>query len=229
MRSAIILLIGTAVCLAAPPSTELEEARNRQDRASLEKLFAEASARAQQNPKDAGAQYGAAYVASYAAEVALELREKARALRVAEAGIQFAERAVALRPTGSEGYRILGTLCGQVIPANVLAGISYGKRARDAVNKAIELDPKSSRAYLARGVGNYYLPAGLGGGLDKAVADFRKALELHPANSDGWLWLGIALRKQGQNKAAREAFTKGLQISPTRIWIKQQLEKTPAQ
>jgi tetratricopeptide (TPR) repeat protein len=228
MRTAIILAIGAAACLATPPTTVLEEARNRQDRAALEQMFAAASAKAQQRADDAAALYEAAYSASYVAEVALELRDKAQAQRAAEAGIKFAERVVALRPT-PEAYRLLGTLCGQVIPANVLAGLNYGKRAREAVNKAIELDPKYGRAYLARGVGNYYLPAGLGGGVDKAIADFRTALELEPGNSDGWLWLGIALRKQGQNKAAREAFTKGLQAAPARVWLKQQLEKTPAQ
>ena len=59
----------------------------------------------------------------------------------------------------AEHHRILGTLCGQVIPGNVLAGLKYGRCALDSINKAIELDPKSAIAYVSRGVGNYYLPA----------------------------------------------------------------------
>lgn len=229
MRSAISF-VTVAVCVSlAGPSTPLGSARDRQDRAALERLASEAAAKAAQSPDDAGAQYNAALAASYLAEVALELRDKALAQRAAEGGIKAADRVVALRPDWSEGYRVLGTLCGQVIPANVLAGFSYGRRARDAVNKAVSLDAKSGRAYLARGIGNYYLPAALGGGVDRALADFRKAVELEPGNSDGWLWLGLGLRKQGLNSAARDAFTKGMKANPRRVWIKQQLEKTPAQ
>jgi hypothetical protein len=36
------------------------------------------------------------------------------------------------------------------------------------------------------------------------------------------------LRKQNQNPEAREAFGKALELNPNRIWVKQQLDKTPA-
>ncbi|MFB3828491.1 MAG: tetratricopeptide repeat protein [Bryobacteraceae bacterium] len=218
-----------AACWAAPLA-DLESARDRQDRAALEKITAESSAAAEKAPGDAEAQYRAALAASYLAEVALELRDRALAQRTAQAGIRAAERAIALKPDSAEYYRVLGTLCGQVIPANVLAGLSYGKRARDAVNKALELDPRSARAHIARGVGNYYLPPAFGGGVELAAADFRKAIALDPAAAaDAWFWLGLALRKQNDNRGAREAFAKSLALNPRRVWARQQLEKTPAQ
>lgn len=227
MRNAVWLC--AVACLAAP-FTDLESARDVQDRAALEKMTAEYSAAAEKASRDAVAQYRAALAASYLAEVALELRDRGQAQRAAEAGVKAAERAIALKPDSAEYHRVLGTLCGQVVPANVLAGLSYGKRARDAVNKALELDSRSARAYLARGVGNYYLPAAFGGGVNLAVADFRKAIALEPAAAaDAWLWLGLALRKQNDNRGAREAFTKSLALNPRRVWAKQQLEKTPAQ
>lgn len=207
----------------------METARDRQDRAALESLAAKLAAEAEKAPGDAEKQYQAALAASYLAEVALELRDKRLAQRAAEAGVRAAERAVALQPANAEHHRVLGTLCGQVIPANVLAGLGYGKRARDAVNKALELDPKSARAHLARGVGNYYLPPAFGGGTALAIADFRKAIALDPVSADAWFWLGLALRKEDQNAEARRAFTKSLELNPGRVWAKQQLEKTPAQ
>ncbi|HEX8984450.1 MAG TPA: tetratricopeptide repeat protein [Bryobacteraceae bacterium] len=221
----------TAVLLAAfvgavPPA--LVTARDQQDRGALSRMVSEYAAAAAKAPKDADAHYRVALASSYLAEVALELRDKKQAQDAAERGIQAAERAVALRPDVAEHYRVLGTLCGQVIPANVLTGLSYGKRAKEAINKAIEKDPRSSAAYLARGVGNYYLPAALGGGVDLALTDFRKALELDPKNADAYLWLGLSLRKQNKNRDARDAFTKSLALDSKRIWVKQQLEKTPA-
>lgn len=155
------------------------------------------------------------------------MRDKHQAEQAAQAGIEAAEKAVALNPNNAEYYRVLGTLCGQVIPANVLAAFSYGGRAKEAIHKALERDPKSSRAYLAQGVGNYYLPPALGGGMDPAITDFRKAIELDPKSAEAHLWLGLALRKSHRNTEARLAFTKSLQLDPNRIWTKEQLDKTP--
>jgi len=210
----------------AAPGTALQSARDQQDRAALQKIVDESAAAAAKAPNDAEAQYRMALASSYLAEVALEVRDKKMAEQAATRGVKAAEQAVALKPDVGEYYRVLGTLCGQVVPANVLAGLSYGKRAKDAIDKAVAKDPKSSAAYLARGVGNYYLPAALGGGMELAVADFHKALDLDPKNADAWLWLGLALRKQNKDADAQQAFQKSLALNPQRVWAKQQLDKT---
>ncbi|MGA3039574.1 MAG: tetratricopeptide repeat protein [Bryobacteraceae bacterium] len=220
------IFLGAALLAAPGP---LETARDRQDRAALEKQIADLTAAAKKASRDADAQYRVALACSYLAEVSLELHDKSQAERVAETGIQAAERAIAINSRNAEYYRVLGTLCGQVVPANLLSAFSYGKRAREAIDKALELDPKSSQAYLARGVGNYYLPDSLGGGASLAIPDFRKAADLDPASAEACLWLGLALRKEHHNAEARQVFEKALRLDPARIWIKQQLEKTPAQ
>jgi tetratricopeptide (TPR) repeat protein len=221
------LLLALAGTLFAA-QTDLEGARDRQDRAALERAVADYTAAAQKNPNDAAAHYKVALASSYLAEVALEVRDKVQAQKAAESGIKAAERAIALKPE-AEHYRVLGTLCGQVIPSNVLAGLSYGKRARDAITKALELDPRSARAYVARGVGNYYLPPAFGGGIGLAIADFKKAIELDPKSAEAYVWLGLSLRKEQRNADALQAFQKSLALDPQRVWTRQQLEKTPAQ
>ncbi len=207
----------------------LETARNAQDRPALGRLAAEYAAAADKAPSDPEAQYRAAMAESYLAEVALEVKDKKLAEEAAERGIKPAERAVALKPDVARYYVALGTLYGQVIPANVLMGLSYGKKCKEAIQKAIEKDPKLASAYEARGVGNYYLPQALGGGFELAIADFRKSLELDPKRAESYLWLGLSLRKENKNAEARAAFQKGLELDPNRVWIKQQLDKTPAQ
>jgi tetratricopeptide (TPR) repeat protein len=210
----------------AAPGAALQSARDQQDRAALQKIVDESAAAAAKAPNDAEAQYRMALASSYLAEVALEVRDRKMAEQAATRGVKAAEQAVALKPDVGEYYRVLGTLCGQVVPANVLAGLSYGKRAKDAIDKAVAKDPKSSSAYMARGVGNYYLPAALGGGMELAIADFHKALDLDPKNADAWLWLGLALRKQNKDADAQQAFQKSLALNPQRVWVRQQLEKT---
>lgn len=222
----IFLTLAGAVYAADP---ELESARDRQDRAALERMASSCESAAQAAPKNAAAQYKAALAAAYAAEVANEVRDKEVAKRTAEAGIVAAERAVALEPGNGEYYRVLATLYGQVIPANPLSGLSYGKKAKDAIAKALELSPKSSAAHVASGIGNYYLPPMFGGGPEVAMKDFEAAIALDPRNADAYLWIGLAQRKLHKNAEARKAFAKSLELNPRRVWAKEQLEKTPAQ
>jgi tetratricopeptide (TPR) repeat protein len=213
----------------ASGGSDLEKARDAQDRPGLDRMAAQLASAAQGKANDAAAQYKLALAESYVAEVAIEVRDKNAAHSAAEAGIDAAKKAVALKGDSAEYHRLLGTLCGQAISANVLQGMKYGHCAQDEVNKAVQLDPKSSVNYLARGVGNYYLPQGLGGGLDLAVKDFLKAAELDPQSAEAQLWLGLALRKQNKNADARKAFQKAIELNPARVWAKQQLDKTPAQ
>ncbi len=210
-------------------NVDLESARNRQDRAALEKMAANLAEVAAKSSGDAGAHYQLALADSYLAEIALELRDKGAARSAAENGIRAAEKAVSLQPNVAENHRLLGTLCGQVIPANVLVGMKYGRCALDSINKAIELDPKSVKAWVSKGVGNYYLPPAFGGGIDKAIQDFEKAIALDPKSSEAHLWLGVALRKANRNADAQKAIRKAVELNPNRLWAKQQLEKTPAQ
>src|SRR5580658_614154 len=228
MRMALVSLsILLAAAVAWPDDSELLKARDHQDRAALEKMATDARALADKQPNDAAAQYRLALVESYSAEVAIEVHDKAGAKNAAQAGMDAATKAVNMKPDSGEYQRILGTLCGQMISSSSLAGLKYGKCALDAVDKAIELDPKSSMAYLSHGVGNFYLPQAFGGGIDLAIKDFRRAIDLNPKNADAWLWLGVALRKSNQAAEAQKAFEQSLQINPNRVWAKQQLEKTP--
>ena len=225
----VFITIAALFATSAFNDSELIKARDRQDRAALEKLAGDLRSLADKDPKDAAAQYRFALAESYFAEVAIETRDKAAAKNAAQTGIDAAERAVNLKADSSEYQRLLGTLCGQAVSANTLAALKYGKCALNSVNRAIELDPKSSINYLSHGVGNYYLPPAFGGGIDVAIKDFRKAIELNPKNADAWLWLGVALRKDNQHAEAHKAIAKSLELNPNRLWAKQQLDKTPVQ
>ena len=222
-----MLSIFIAALMAAAAPSPLEVARDKQDRAALTELAAQAGAAAAKAPNDAEALYRAALANSYLAEVVIELRDRKAGRQIAEQGIKFAEKSVALKPADAEYYRLLGTLYGQAV-TDILSGLTYGPKAKDAINKAVEKAPKSSMMYVARGVGNYYVPAQLGGGAKLAIPDFQKAIELDPRNAEAYLWLGLSLRKENRDPEARQAFAKSLELNPDRAWTKQQLEKTPA-
>ena len=207
----------------------LDKARDAQDRATLDQIAHELQDSSAKAPKDANAQYRAALAESYLSEVLIEVRDKNAAKAAAERGIKSAEKAVALKGDSAEYHRMLGTLCGQVIPANPLSALKYGKCALEEVNKALQLNPNFAEGYLSHGVGNYYLPAQFGGGVELAVKDFEKAISLNPKLAEAHMWLGVALRKLNRPADARKAFAKSLELNPNRVWAKQQLDKTPAQ
>jgi tetratricopeptide (TPR) repeat protein len=225
MRSLFLASALAATVLAATP---IQQARDRQDRSALEHMAAASDAIAKAKPNDADAQYQLALARSYLAEVAIEVHDKPRAFSSAESGIEAAERAVDLKPNSAEYNRILGTLCGQAVSSAGLAGLRHGRCALESIDKAVQLDPKSSDVHLSHGVGMYYLPQAFGGGIDEAIRDFRKAIALNPNSADAWLWLGIALRKSNQPVQARKAMEKSLALNPNRLWARQQLDKTPA-
>lgn len=220
----------SVVAFAATPfgNPELERAHDRQDRAALDQIIAKLQTQVKSSGSP-GNYYQLALAYSYASEAAMEQRDKKKAEQYAESGIDDAQKAVDAGPNNAEYHRVLGQLCGQVIPANpLLGGLKYGQCAKEEVNKAIQLDGSSARAYISRGVGNYYLPSQFGGGIDLAIKDFDKAIALNPKLSDAYLWKGIALRKANKNGEAHAALEKAVQLNPDSVWAKGQLEKTPA-
>jgi tetratricopeptide (TPR) repeat protein len=225
-QKVVSTLIAAGFLWAVAPVVWAAAPRELRDKQDLDGLRA---ASAKQPQSDAKSLYQFALLKSMEAEVAMELGDKRASASAAEQGIAAAQKAVASEAGNAEYHRLLGTLCGQVIPANVLAGLKHGRCALDEVEKAIELNPKAAENWLARGVGNYYLPPNFGGGLDKSLADIDRAIQLNPKLADAYVWRGIALRKAGRHAEARKALEKALQLNPARVWAKTQLEKTPAQ
>ena len=224
-RFAAGLLVLALSAAAAVSINELANARDHQDLNALDQIIKQE----QKNATTAEAQYRLALAYSYAAEVAMELHDKRKSEELAEAGLDFARKASAANLTNAEYHRLIGQLCGQVIPANpVMGALRYGQCARDEIEKAIQLNPKLALAYVSRGVGNYYLPVQMGGGPELAIKDFDKAIALNPKLSDAYLWKGVALRKMNKDAQAREALQRALELDPNRAWARQQLEKTPA-
>jgi tetratricopeptide (TPR) repeat protein len=222
---AVCVVIAAACCAANPTVPDLVNARDRQDLNAIDQIIQQTQAQA----KAATGYYALALAYSYGAEVAMELHDKKKSEAFAEAGLAQARNLVALNDKNAEYHRILGELCGQVIPANPLMGtLKYGQCARDEIDKAIQLDPKLAIAYVSRGVGNYYLPAQMGGGPEIAIKEFDKAIALDPRLADAYLWKGVALRKMNKNAEAHQAFERALQLDPNRLWAKEQLAKTPA-
>jgi lipoprotein NlpI len=101
------------------------------------------------------------------------------------------------------------TLC------RTLCGKAYGSerfddpRAMADYDKAIELDPKSARAYLARG--SFYIDQ-IPEQADRAMADYNRAIELDPAYDYAYLQRGFLYALSNRHALAMADFTKMLDI-----------------
>jgi tetratricopeptide (TPR) repeat protein len=229
IRICLLAVLAAGVWAASSDSASLKTARDHQDLPALDHYITRYQAAAKAKPQSAEAQYDLALAESYAAEVAMELHDKRKSEAYAEAGMDPIEKAVELNGNDAEFHRLHGALCGQVIPANPLFGaLKYGQCAKDEIDKAISLNSKLALAYVSRGVGNYYLPPSMGGGLDAALKDFDTAVSINPNSAEAYLWKGVTLRKANRDAEARAAFQQALKLDPDRAWTKQQLDKTPA-
>ena len=83
------------------------------------------------------------------------------------------------------------------------------KSALRDYNKAIELDDKYLKAYLARG--DVYSDLGY---RDKAIADYDQALAMNPKSADVYTYRGIFLLKVGDTQAAIEDYNKAIGLDP---------------
>jgi len=229
IRGICVLACLTGCIWAGGSTNDLKAARDRQDLPALDHYIAEYQSAVKANPQSADAEYDLALAQSYAAEVAMELRDKRKSEAYAEGGMDPIQKATDLNANNAEYHRLHGALCGQVIPASPLMGtLKYGPCAKDEIDKAIALDNKLALAYVSRGVGNFYLPASMGGGLDIALKDFDTAIALNPKLDEAYLWKGVTLRKANKDVEARQAFEEALKLNPNRAWARQQLDKTPA-
>jgi len=98
--------------------------------------------------------------------------------------------------------RVLSSLA-QTNPVDMM---KYGTRAREEFEKALKLDPSNRTALLGRGIGRLMAPAGYGGDLSGAIADFEKA--------GAFYYLGEAFKNQGLKDKAAAAYKKALALKP---------------
>jgi tetratricopeptide (TPR) repeat protein len=229
MKICFWAVLAAGALAASSDTASLKTARDHQDIAALDHYILQYKTAAKTKPQSADIQYKLALAQSYAAEVAMEAHDKRKSEAYAEAGMEPIEKAVQIDGNDAEYHRLHGALCGQVIPANPLLGaLKYGQCAKDEIDKAIALDSRLALAYVSRGVGNYYLPPSMGGGVDAALKDFDTAISMNPNSDEGYLWKGVTLRKANRDVEARQAFQQALKLNPDRAWTKQQLDKTPA-
>jgi TolB-like protein/tetratricopeptide (TPR) repeat protein len=111
-----------------------------------------------------------------------------------------AERAIQLGPNIGDGYAVRGI--------TYLANGDWN-RARDDLQKAVELDPKDARSL--RFQARYFASQG---NLVLAIATVTHAITLDPFDAYAWAWRAQFELADGERDTARSDLTQALRISP---------------
>jgi adenylate cyclase len=122
-------------------------------------------------------------------------------MRQHEKAIAAGKRAIELEPNGADGYMHLGYT------------LSFAGRPDEALgylNKAIRLNPFPPY-YIYRDMGKSYL---LKGQYEKALPEFKKALQLAPKSSQIHINLAVIYILLGREKEARASADKALELFP---------------
>ncbi|MFZ1022775.1 MAG: tetratricopeptide repeat protein, partial [Thermoplasmata archaeon] len=128
-----------------------------------------------------------------------------------EEAIHFFEEAIRNDPGFGEAYARLANTLIAVAGDTMPAGEAF-PRAREQIDKALELDPDSSEAHTARG--NLALQFDQDWGV--AETEFKWAISLNPSNANAHYWYGWLLRAVGRYADAVKEFTTTTELDP--LW-----------
>jgi tetratricopeptide (TPR) repeat protein len=134
----------------------------------------------------------------------------------AQAGIEAAEIAVKLNPKSSQAHQLLADLLGQLAPNITGGGMKYGQRSTNEADKAIELDPTNSDAYVTRAISYLYTPEAFGGNKQKAFEYFSRAKELNPQADSPHIWLALFHLEAGKTSDALREINEARKLNPGR-------------
>jgi len=127
--------------------------------------------------------------------------------RSADQAIPLFEKAIELDSESELGYA--GLAEAYVIKHRMSSDVQWLERARDAIQKAEGRNPDSAIVHI--GVGRVNRACGWH---DKAAENFRRAIDLEPANADAWHGLARTYQlMQGRQADAAQAFQKAVELN----------------
>lgn len=219
-RIAICVVWVVAAVLAQTDTLhQLEEGRTTLDEKSLLASRDAYTQLTQKDPNNALNFYQLARANGYLVEAYDAHGNKKAADKSLDAAIAAVERSIALNDKSADAHSLLADFYGRRISlGGFMVGMRFGPKSDAENKKALALEPNNPR--VAASLGRQYLhaPKMFGGDVDKAIASFRKATTLDPANDENWVWLAIACRTKGDQAAADKAIKEALRLNPRGVF-----------
>ena len=152
----------------------------------------------------------------YRCEADSSRNDKKHAERVLDEAIANVEQSLKLNERSADAHSLLADLYGRKITfgSTMIRGPQYGPKLKAENKRALELDANDPRVYDSLGRQYLNAPSMFGGDVDKAIESFRRSARLDPKSDETFVWLAIALRKQGDATGANQAIAEALRLNP---------------
>jgi tetratricopeptide (TPR) repeat protein len=141
---------------------------------------------------------------------------KAKRVVIAEEGIPYADKSIALKSDFSDSHRVKGALISNRI-SGMFSGMRNGSLAEEEINMALQLDNNNAMAHIEEARKFIYKPGLLGGNINKGIEILNTVIKDNPGLEKGYINLGIAYEKNGEVEKAINAFKHVLEINPDNL------------
>ena len=132
-----------------------------------------------------------------------------------------------------ESVALLSAVYGmQIASAKVqfIAGMRLGPKSGAMIDSAVALAPRNPRIWLIRGIVAFNTPGSFGGGVDKAEAALKRAIELFAGDTvapplpswgraEAHIWLGRTYVRESRRDAARAEYQAALTLQSHNAWL----------
>lgn len=142
---------------------------------------------------------------------------------LSDQGLVFAERAKQLRPDSSEAYRVAGELLIHHITGPI-AGLRYGPKGKNYLDKACELGPDNLEAKRAFALMYLYNPPINGGDSNKAAEEFDEVVRLG-GDDRACVLAARAYLKLDDKERAKVRLEGALRMNPNNLEAKELLDR----
>ena len=138
---------------------------------------------------------------------------KAKRVAIAEEGIPFADKSIALNSDFSDSHRVRGTLISNRI-SGMFSGMRNGSLAEEEINIALQIDNNNAMAHIENARKFINKPGLLGGDINKGIEILNNVMKDNPGLEKGYINLGIAYQENGEVENAVNTFKRLLEINP---------------
>ncbi len=138
---------------------------------------------------------------------------KAKRVAIAEEGIPYADKSIALKSDFSDSHRVRGALISNRI-SGMFSGMRNGSMAEEEIDMALQIDNNNAMAHIENTRKFINKPGLLGGDINKGIEILNNVIKDNPGLEKGYINLGIAYQENGEVEKAVNTFKRLLEINP---------------
>ena len=137
---------------------------------------------------------------------------KAKRVAIAEEGMPYADKSIALKSDFSDSHRVKGALISNRI-SGMFSGMRNGSLAEKEIDVALQIDNNNALAHIENARKFINKPGLLGGDINKGIEILNNVIKDNPGLEKGYINLGIAYQENGEVEKAIKTFKRLLEIN----------------